>query len=147
MNFLITSIGVSAAMSTVTATTSFASTIYSLAGTVRDSTDSGLDKIKTLIEETDIENDIKIISEIISEIDEERSSDAVKLCIKSINESLNDIKEELDKIQYRVNYNNNMTFSAFGTRSYGFANCHKRLKKNINVLNKRFARLRSIHNI
>jgi glutamine synthetase type III len=143
MNFLITSLGVSAAMSTVTATTSFVNTVSSVSTKIMDSTDTGIDNIRALIKETDIKNDVKIIKMVISEIDIENSTDVVKVCIENVNESLKEIKEEMDSIDYRVKHNDNLMVDPMGMRSYGFTNSHKRLKAKIKLLNKRFNQLKT----
>jgi len=66
------------------------------------------------------------------------------MAIESINAAIKDIEKELKQIQYRINYNDGLYFSAGGTRFYKFTNSYKRLDAKIKTLNRRYETLRTL---
>lgn len=143
--FLITSLSVTAVMGTVTMATSLANGIYTLSDHIIKSTDSGVANIQRLIAASDLRNKIKIMSLFIREIEiNDETPHSIKQAISSIKDAISDIDKELKQIQYRIDYNDNMYFTAAGLRSYKFDNSYKRLEAKIMTLNNRYDTLKSL---
>jgi hypothetical protein len=145
MEYLISGLTITAAMGTVSAATSLANGVYTLSDRIIKSTDSGVSDIKRLIEAEDLKNRIEIMDMFIKEIDvDDNTPRTITKAVESINAAIKDIEKELKNIQYRIDYNDGLYFSAGGTRYYKFNNSYKRLDAKIKTLNKRYETLRSM---
>jgi hypothetical protein len=147
MEYLITSLSVTALMGSVSVATSLANGVYTLSDRIIKSTDSGVTDIKSLIDSSDLKSKIKIMDLFIKDInvDNDKSTPrSITESIDSIKDAVRDIEKELKQIQYRIQYNDNIYISVGGTRLYKFDNSYKRLDSKIRTLNNRYGTLKSL---
>lgn len=145
MEYLISGLTITAAMGTVTAVTSLANGVYTLSDRIIKSTDSGVADIKRLIEGEDLKNRIRIMGMFVREIEiDDKTPQTIIMAIEDINGAIKEIERELKQIQYRIDYNDGLYFSAGGTRYYKFNNSYKRLDAKIKTLNRRYETLRTL---
>jgi len=134
MNLLIAGIGANLTFGLLSSITSTTKGIYDMIDYIKH---TGSTDIKKTIEELDLEATIKIIHCTIAEIyiDHDTPS-ALHVCLKSLIDVIKLIYTELEKINNRIKYNNSLwvgkTF-----RSYRFANCEKRLRSYMKILESR----------
>jgi hypothetical protein len=137
MNFLIGAIGAHVTLSLLSGITSTANGIYSLSTNIKNATSIGAKEVKQIIKETDLEVNIKTIQFLLCEIKlTENSPYTLQYCIQSIRDCIKDISEELEKIHYRMQYNDNLWYGQ-SLRSYKFHNCRERLDSHIKNLKSR----------
>lgn len=145
MEYLITSLSITALMGSVSMATSLANGVYTLSDRIIKSTDSGVADIKRLITASDLKSRIKIMDLFIQEIDvNDTTPHSIKEAIQAIKDAIKDIEKELKQIQYRIEYNDNLYFTAGGTRTYKFNNSYKRLDAKIKTLHSRYDTLKSL---
>lgn len=147
MNFILAGITTSVALSTISAVTAASNGMYTLIGNVVKSTSTGATEIKLLIQRNDLEMRIRMIQFILSElyIDDD-SPYSLRYCISKIYDAIKDISDELSKIHYRMQYNDNLWFGS-SVRAYGFRNCQTRLEAKIETLEKRYQKLMEVLSI
>jgi hypothetical protein len=134
MNYVIAIAGMEITLGLISGITSTTNGIYSLADRLSK---SEAEEVKHLIRESDMEMTVRVIQCIISEIQIDKYSPVtLNLCIKSIYQSIKEIESELEKIHYRLQYNDNLWVGK-SVRGYGFQNCCKRLKEHLSCLNNR----------
>jgi hypothetical protein len=144
MNYLVAGLGANITVGLISAITATTNSVYTLSTNISKSTSTGSEEIKQIIKETDLETKIKVIQYLLCEINiDEHSPNTIHYCIKSINDAINDILDELEKINYRMQYNNNIWVGA-SIRSYGFKNCRRRLIAYVKTLENRYTTLMSI---
>lgn len=147
MNFLIAGIGTNITLGLISATTSATNNLYTLCSNISETTSTKANDIKQIIKEHDLEVRIKMIQFLLYEINvNENSPCTLNYCINSIRCAIKDISTELEKIQFRMQYNNNLWFGS-SIRAYGFKNCKLRLKAYIDTLESRYKMLISILSI
>lgn len=139
---LIPGLTITAAMGTASAFTSLANGMYTLSDRVIRSTDSGVTKIKGLIQSSDLKTQIEIMKVTVEGLNiNEETPLAIQKAVTSIKTAVDAVIEELEDIDYRIKYNENISFSAMGMRNYKFGNSYKRLDAKIQTLNTRYNRL------
>lgn len=147
MNLLIASLGANITLGLITATTSATNGLYTLCNNISTTTATGANEIKQIIKERDLEVRIKMMQYLLCEIDiNENSPCTLHYCMNSIKSAIKDISNELEKIHYRMQYNNNLWVGG-SVRAYGFKNCKLRLKAHIDTLETRYKMLISILSI
>jgi hypothetical protein len=137
-----------AMMGSVSMATSLANGVYTLSDRIIRSTDSGVTDIKRLITSSDLKSKISIMDLFIKEIDiNDTIPYSIKESIESIKIAIKDIEKELKQIQYRIEYNDNLYFTAVGTRAYKFNNSYKRLESKIVTMSTRYETLKSLYSM
>lgn len=148
MEYIITSLSMTAMMGSVSMATSLANGVYTLSDRIIRSTDSGVTDIKRLITSSDLKSKISIMDLFIKEIDiNEIIPYSIKKSIESIKIAIKDIEKELKQIQYRIEYNDNLYFTAAGTRAYKFNNSYKRLEAKIVTMSNRYETMKSLYSM
>lgn len=148
MEYIITSLSITAFMGSVSMITSFANSVYTISDRIISSTDSGVSNIKRLIESSDLRNRIKIIDLFIKELDMgSNCPSSILESIESIKMAIKDIEKELKQIQYRIDYNDNLYFGVGGMRMYKFGNSYKRLESKIKTFNNRYETFKSLYSM
>jgi hypothetical protein len=138
MNYIIAAIGANLTIGLVTGVTAATNGAYTMITNISKSTSTGVKEVKQIIEESDLEVKIKTIQLIINDINvNENTSLALQHCIKSIKDVINDISEELEKINNRIKYNDNLWVGS-AIRAYGFHGASKRLNGHIKKLESRY---------
>lgn len=102
--------------------TSTTSNIYSLIEKIQATPPSD---VTELISSLDIEVTLRVFELFLLEIN--KPTDSQKVCLQEIHSVILSIKEELEKIHFRMNYNSDLYFLS-SIRSYRFTNCIIRLK-------------------
>lgn len=144
MNFIIAGIGTNITLGLISATTNATNNLYTLCTNISETTSTKANDLKHIIKENDLEVRIKIIQYLLCEINvNDNSPCTLNYCIGSIKSAIKDISNELEKIHYRIQYNNNLWFGS-SVRAYGFKNCKLRLKSYIDILESRYKMLISI---
>lgn len=134
MNFFVSSMGSNI---TISLLSSFASTSKGIYGLIAQMKHSGKSDIKKVIDDMDLLTTLKIIQCLIMEIDMNKEQPiTLQICLKSLIEIIHSIHEELEKINYRLQYNDSLWIGRT-IRSYGFNNCEKRLDAYIKKLENR----------
>ncbi len=134
MNYVIAIAGMEITLGLISGVTSTTNGVYSLVDRLSH---SEAEDVKHFIKESDMEMTIRVVQCIISEIQIDKYSPVtLNLCIKSIYQSIKDIEAELEKVHYRLQYNDNLWYGK-SVRGYGFQNCCKRLKEHLNSLENR----------
>jgi len=147
MNFIIAGLGTNITLGLISATTNATNNLYTLCNNISESSSNNSNDIKQIIKDNDLEVKIKIIQFILCEINiNENSSCTLNYCINSVNIAIKYILDELEKINYRIQYNNNLWFGS-SVRSYGFKNSKLRLKTYIDTLELRYNMLINILSI
>lgn len=142
MNIIIGTIGANLTLGVITGLTTTITSLYTLSKALyKNSSNDKIDDIIDIITKSDIENDINIVKNLIETT--EKHNDIIDLCIKNLNDVMNQIKDELDKINYRVKYNEKLWIKTSITK-YDFTNCKKRLLSYIEVFNHRYKKLLEI---
>lgn len=137
----------SVVITSITAVTSASNGLFTLIKHVSQSTSTWGDEIKMLIQKSDLEMRIKMIQFILSELKiTNNTPTSLYYCINKIYEAIKDISDELSKINYRMQYNDNLWFGS-SFRAYGFKNCYTRLETKITTLEKRYSMLIEILSI
>lgn len=152
--YLITSLSITAMAGSVSMVTSLCNGVYTLSERIIRSTDSGVADIKRLIESSDLQNRIEIMKLFVQETFntengemKEGIPESIVRSIQAIKDAIKEIERELNQIQYRISYNDNLYFSAGGVRAYKFGNSYKRLDAKIKTLEKRYDTLRSLYSM
>jgi len=141
MNFLIGAVGANLTVGLVSGLSSLANNVYSLSSTISQNISNGEEEIKKLIRETDLDIKIKTILCILSEIKIDTNSPyTLHFVIQEIKNAIKDIEQELEQIQYRINYNNSL-FIGSAFRKYKFYNNYDRLESLIKTLDTRYKML------
>lgn len=147
MNLLIVGLGTNITLGLITATTSATNGLYTLCNNIAHTTATGANEIKQIIKENDLEIRIKMMQFLLCEIKvSETSPCTLTYCMNSIKSAIQDISNELEKIHYRMQYNNNLWVGS-SVRAYGFKNCKLRLKAKIDTLETRYTMLVGILSI
>jgi hypothetical protein len=147
MSLMLASIGTNITLGLITATTTATNGLYTLSNNISTSTSTGIDDIKQIIKERDLEARIKMIQFLLCEIQvNNKSPCTLNYCMYSIKNAIKNISNELEKIYYRMQYNNNLWIGS-SIRAYGFKNCKLRLKAHIDTLESRYKMLISILSI
>ena len=147
MNFVIGVIGANLTLGVISGITGTANSIYTLSSTILQTTANGANEIKQIIRETDLEIKIKTTQLLLCELKiNENSPNTVIYCIQAIKDAIREIADELDKIYYRMQYNNSLLFGAT-IRAYKFHNCKSRLHAKLKNLESRNQSLISIMTI
>lgn len=152
--YIITSLSITAMAGSISMVTSLCNGVYTLSERIIRSTDSGVLDIKRLIESSDLKSRIEIMKLFIQETFNSENGEmkegipeSITRSIQSIKDAIKNIEKELQQIQYRIEYNDNLYFSAGGTRAYKFSNSYKRLDAKIKTLEKRYDTLRSLYSM
>lgn len=147
MNFLMTGISTNITMALISTITGTTNGIYTLCTNISHSTQTCANEIKQLLKETDLRTRMVIIQQLLHEIKVDKMSpNTLQQCIKSIKDSIKDISDELEKIQYRMQYNESLRIGS-SFRSYGFRNCKHRLIAYVKTLDMRYNMLIDILSI
>lgn len=137
MNFLLGAIGVNLTFNTLTCATSAVNGVYTLSSNIMKSTAQGAIEIKQIIKETDLEVKIRIAQLMLCELRIDDSTPyTIKYCAQSIRDAIKDIGDELEKIYYRMQYNDNLWIN-MPMRTYKFQNCRIRLHASLKNLESR----------
>lgn len=138
MNFIVGAIGTNLTLGLIQGIAGTTNGIYTMISNIAKSTANGSDEIRRIIKTTDLEVKIKTIQYMLQEIEiNEKSPITLQYCIRSIRDAINDISQELEKIHYRMQYNDNIWIgSTF--RSYRFHNCSQRLTDKLYNLESRY---------
>lgn len=147
MNFLIGAIGAHLTLGLVTSVTSSINGVYTLSSNIVNSTSSGAKEIKQIIVETDLEVKINHVHMFLKELKLTSSTPYnIQYYLHAINDAINDIAQELEKIHYRMQYNDNLWIGS-SVRSYKFHNCKIRLQSKLKHLEDRLNTLISLLSI
>lgn len=147
MNILIAGIGTNITLGLITATMTATNTLYTLCNNISTTTDTSENEIKQIIKQRDLDVRIKMMQFLLCEININKEIPyTLSYCINSIKSSIKDITNELEKINYRIQYNKNLWVGS-SVRAYGFKNCKLRLKAYIDILETRYKMLISILSI
>jgi len=142
MNILIGTIGANLTLGVISGLTTTITSLYTLSSALyRNTSNENIDDIVDIINKSDIENDINIVKNVIEKID--KHNETIDLCIKNLNEIMTEIKDELEKIHYRIKYNEKLWIKNSLTK-YDFTNSKKRLLGHIDVFNHRYKKLLEI---
>lgn len=137
MNFIVGVIGANLTLGVISGITSATNGIYTLCSTVKSSTANGASEVKKIIRETDLEVKIKTVQYLLCEVSITPDTPCtIKLCIESIRDCIKEISDELDKIHYRMQYNDNLWMGST-VRAYKFHNCRARLEAHLKNLDSR----------
>lgn len=147
MNFLIPALGANLTFGLISTATSATNSAYTLIGNISRSTSTGAEDIILFIKGHDLEMKIKITQYLLCEVKiDDNSPITLKCCVKSIQNAIEDIGEELGKIKFRMEHNDNLWIGK-SFRGYNFHNCKARLAANISTLELRYNRLLEIISI
>lgn len=147
MNFVIGAIGANLTLGLISGVTSAANGVYTLSSTILQSTSSGVEEVKQIIRETDLEVKIKTTQLMLCELKvNEKSPNTVKYCIQAIRDAIKEIAEELDQIHYRMQYNSNLWIGS-SVRAFKFHNNKGRLHAKLKNLESRTHALASVMNL
>ena len=139
---LIPGLTITAAMGTASALTSLANGAYTLSDRIYQSTDSGVSKIKALIQSSDLKTQIEIMKDTVDALKVDNCTPmAIAKAVTSIKSAVDAVIQELEQIDYRIKYNDQVTISFMGARYYKFGNSYIRLEAKIKTLNTRYDRL------
>lgn len=143
MNFLIGIIGANFTFGLLSGLTTALNSAYSLTTVIATRTSNGADDIKNTIKDSDIENKLKIIQHLLQEIKiNQKTPNTMIECINSINDVIKELTDELQKINYRMNYNDRVWLPS--VRAYSFKNSNMRLLQHIKKLDSRYLMLLEI---
>lgn len=144
MNYIIATIGANITLGIITSVAAATNSAYSLANNISSTASTGSESIKLYIHTSDLENKIRFVQFLLHELKIDNNTPVtIKYCIYTIYDAINNICNELGKIKYRMEYNNNLIFGRY-IRSYKFDNCQKRLDGHIKTLDKRYDALLNI---
>lgn len=147
MNIIIGAIGANLTLGVLTGATSVINNVYSITKTLSNSTSTHADEVKQILKETDLEVRVKtiqlLIDELVNDIKLNEQNESVRFCIIKINEATKDIYDELEKINFRLQYNDSLRYGSF-YRAYKFDNCKQRLFEKIKILESRYESLSKI---
>lgn len=129
---LISEISIGLTLGGISAITSTISHVYDVL-TKLSSLETNEGVIKQ-IEELDIKFLIQVFELFVNEL--KNLSESQKLCLDEIHSIILSIKDELNKINERIEYNKSL-YVLVKFRSYRFQNCIKRLTSHIKVFEKR----------
>lgn len=150
MNLIIGAIGANLTLGVLTGATSMINSVYALTKNLSNSTSTHADEVKKILKETDLEVRVKTIQLLIDELSKDirlsEQTESVKYCMEKINEATKDIYEELEKINFRLQYNDALMYGSF-YRAYKFDNCKYRLLEKIKILESRYESLTKISSI
>lgn len=134
---VITNIGISALVSSITSITHTSENIYNLVNRFSFSKSKEKNKIYNNLKELDLETTIKILNLELNEINKEKvTSKSIILCIESIQKVILDIEKELLNIDKMTNYNESLlVLQKF--RSYDCSQSIKILKSYKTILDNR----------
>ena len=137
MNYVIGAVGAQITFGLISGVTSAANSMYTFCKTVSKSTSSGATEVRRIIKETDLEFKVKHAQSLLCELKiSENTPHTLRQCVRAIHDSIKDISGELDKIHYRMQYNDNI-WIAGSIRSYNFHNCKTRLDSHLKNLDAR----------
>lgn len=140
MNILLGALGANLTLgviATVTSTIKTANGVFTLSKNIVNSTTSGANEVRQIIKDLDLEFKIKTTQYFLCELKISKDSPyTILYCIQAIRDAINDIAEELEKIHYRLQYNDNVWFGTT-IRAYKFDNCKGRIQASLNNLDKR----------
>lgn len=137
MNILIGAIGANLTFGLVSGVTSTMNGIYTLSSNIMKSTANGTHEIKRVIKETDLEVKIKTAQFMLLELKiNDTTPYTIRYCAQSIRDAIKDIYDELEKIYYRMQYNDNIWIGST-VRAYKFQNCRARLYASLKNLESR----------
>ena len=127
MNLLIGAIGANLTFGVVSGVTTAVNGVYTLSSNIMHSTASGANGVKHIIKETDLDVKVKTAQLMLCELTINESTPyTIRYTIQTIRDAIKDIGSELEKIYYRMQYNDNLWFGVT-IRSYRFHNCGTRL--------------------
>jgi hypothetical protein len=137
MNIVLGTVGANLTFGVISGIASATNGVYSLAGNIARSTANGANEVKQIIKESDLEVKVKTVQFLLCEIKiDEMSPYTLLYCVESIKDAIQDIAEELEKIHYRMQYNNNL-WIGLSFRAYKFHNCRTRLHAKLKNLESR----------
>ena len=137
MNLIIGAIGTNLTLGLISGIAGTTNGVYTMISNIAKSTATGANDIKQIIKETDLEVKVKTVQLLLSEIEvNPGSSHTLQYCVKSIKDAIKDINDELEKIYYRMQYNDNLWVGS-RVRSYKFHNCKARLYAKLKNLESR----------
>jgi len=137
MNFVIGAIGANFTLGLISGISGAVTSVYSLVSTIMQRTANGAEEIKDVIQKIDVESKIRTAQFLLCELSiTEDTPYTVLYCVQEIDSAIKEIIDELDKIHYRMQYNNNLWVGS-SVRSYKFQNCAKRLHASIDCLENR----------
>jgi len=141
MNFIVGAIGTNLTLGLIQGIAGTTNGIYTMISNIARSTANGSDEIRQIIKDTDLEVKVKTIQYMLQEIKiDEASPHTLQYCVRSIRDAINEISQELEKIHYRMQYNDNLWVGAT-FRSYRFHNCRIRLGAKLQNLESRYGTL------
>jgi hypothetical protein len=122
------------AFSLINGITAAARSVSTLAGKMKKCESN---EVRNVINDTDLEISIKVIQCLINEIRiDENTPITIRTCLKELFNIIKEINAELERIDYRVEYNKTLYFGKT-FRGYRFENCAKRLRSHVVKLNNR----------
>jgi len=137
MNFILGAIGANLTLTLIGGVSTAANGVYDLTAKLLNSTSNGAADVKNMIKETDLEVKIKTTQLLLCELKITKESPYTLLyVVESIRDAIKDIEDELDKIYYRMQYNDNLWFGSV-IRAYKFHNCGERLHAKLKNLESR----------
>jgi hypothetical protein len=138
MNFIVGAIGANLTLGLVSGIVDATRNVYDISSTIISSTGNGSAEVKKIIKEADLEIRVRSIQYFLCELKmPDNPSHTMIYCMQSIREAVKDISEELEKINYRMQYNDNLWFGS-SLRSYKFHNCKSRLAVKLRNLESRY---------
>ena len=141
MNIILGALGANLTFGVIQTVTSTANGVFTLSKNIVNSTSSGAAEVKQIIKDLDLEFKIKMTQYFLCELVISKDSPyTILYCVQSIRDAINDISEELEKIHYRMQYNDNVWLGTT-IRSYKFDNCKGRIQTSLNNLEARKATL------
>jgi hypothetical protein len=137
MNIIIGTVGAHLTLGLLSSVTSAVNGVFTFCTTISKSASSGAEEVKHIIKETDLEVRVKHAQSLLCELKlDEKSPYTLQQCVQSIYDSIKEISDELDKIHYRMQYNDNLWFGS-PVRAYKFHNCRARLDARLKNLDAR----------
>lgn len=127
MNIILGAIGANITLGLISSITSTANGVYTLSSNLSKSSLSGADEVRRIIKETDLEVKIRTTQFFLCELSlPSDTPNTILYCIKSIRDSIQEISDELERIHYRMQYNDNLWIGSY-IRAYKFYNCKERI--------------------
>ena len=138
MNFIIGAVGTNLTIGALSGLASTTNGIYTMLANIVKSTADGADDVRQVVTDMDLEVKIKTVELLLGEIQiTDNSPNAIKYCVKAIKDAINDISNELNTINYRMQYNNRIWIGTT-IRCYKFHNCHARLRAKLKIMESRY---------
>jgi len=147
MNIILGTLGANITLGLISSVTSTANGVFTLCSNIINNTTNGAAEVKAMIKDLDLAYKVKSAQYFLCELKiSDQSPYTILYSIQAIRDVIHEISEELEKIHYRLQYNDNLWFGST-IRCYRFHNCNDRLKASLNTLKDRRSALMELMRI